>query len=279
MPGATDDELRLFSHVCQKTGLDPLTRQIYAVKRRNWNKDLNRYEEKWTFQTAVDGFRAIAARTGEYEGQTPAEWCGPDGVWKDVWLEREYPCAARVGVYRKNFRAPLFAVALFENYAARDKAEKVTGFWNKMPDLMIAKVAECLAFRKAFPSETSGIYAQEEMDQAEERKPRVEPKTETKSEPKVYKEEDIPKNPLRLEPPPSQEDFKMISMKGKYYGKLVDKLNLEVCEEILNKIAEAGKARSVDYSVQEGEVGDTFRMVMARKRELEEGKSAFEKFK
>jgi phage recombination protein Bet len=151
--GCSSDELQLFGAICKRTGLDPFARQIYAIKRGG----------VMTTQVSIDGARLVAQRSGEYAGQVGPFWCGADGVWVDVWLAKTPPLAAKVGVRRSSFVDPLFAVAIWSEYA-----QTQGNMWAKFPSVMLAKCAEMIALRRAFPAELSGLYSTEEMSQADD---------------------------------------------------------------------------------------------------------------
>ena len=151
--GATDDELQLFMVQCRRTGLDPFTRQIYFAKDKSG---------KVMVQATIDGLRLIASRNPEYAGQDGPYWCGPDGEWKDVWLSKDNPAAAKVGIYKHGWQKPMYGIALWREYAPYFNG-KLGYVWDQRPALMLAKCAEALAIRKACPNEVSGIYTAEEL--------------------------------------------------------------------------------------------------------------------
>lgn len=163
----TQADLAIFLTQSKRTGLDPFSRQIYMIGRKQ--KTANGYETKQTIQVGIDGLRAIAHRVAqqchEVFSMSDTLWADNSGTWHDVWLSPESPAAAKVSVKRGG--GVFSAVAIFKEYAPVYNG-KLSGMWATKPALMIAKCAEALALRKAFPSDMSGIYTDDEMSRADD---------------------------------------------------------------------------------------------------------------
>lgn len=147
----TDGELELFIQVCKRQGLDPFSKQIFPVKRGN----------VMTIQTSIDGYRIIAERSGNYmPGASPTF----------VFDEKGALVSATAYVKKMDCKGQwheIGATAYYEEYVQKF-GDKIGNFWAKMPRAMLAKCAESLALRKAFPAEMGGTYTPEEMSQADE---------------------------------------------------------------------------------------------------------------
>lgn len=144
-PGLADDELQIFLHNCIRTKLDPIAKQIYAIKRNG----------RMCIQTGIDGFRLIAERTGKYAPGRDTEFIYNDGnlLGAKVYVKKMTPD----GTWHD-----ISAVALLSEYRGN------TPIWSTMPHVMIEKCAEARALRRAFPADLSGIYSAEEMDQEDD---------------------------------------------------------------------------------------------------------------
>ncbi len=176
-------DLDVFHHVAQRTGLDPFARQIHMIgrKTKTWDPQARqeRWETKYTSQTGIDGYRVTASRAARRDGDVleyeDTQWCGHDGKWTDVWVDPENPpAAARVVVVKNNRRYAGTAMyaEYVQTYVDRNTKElKPNSMWAKMPAGQLAKCAEALALRRAYPQDFAALYTDDEMGQADN--PRV----------------------------------------------------------------------------------------------------------
>lgn len=188
------DEFDLFIHTAKHLRLDPLRRQIYAFVYSKTDAA----KRKMSIIVAIDGFRAIADRTGAYRPDEDEPTIEIDEAQKNLDTNPIGIVKATVRVWKHSHGAwhKVTASAYWDEYAPiRDSAEEyewrdtgevwedsgkpkkkkvpvgevrrrldTSGQWGKMPRLMLAKVAEALALRKAWPDDFSNVYAAEEFD-------------------------------------------------------------------------------------------------------------------
>jgi len=164
-PGLTDTEFAMFCHVARARHLDPLQKQIYAMKRRTWNPETKEYEDRMVLQVGIDGLRSIANRTGLYmpSDKLPlVEGEGTPGLRVTVrvqkWheLSNEWKEFGATAYYREFVQT--------KKNPATGKIDPVS-MWEKMPLGQTEKCAEAKALRRGWPEELGQFYIPEETSE------------------------------------------------------------------------------------------------------------------
>jgi phage recombination protein Bet len=131
-----DSEFKLFCEIVKATNLNPITKEIWAIKTRAGLQ----------IMTGINGFLRIANSHPQFDGiETEAQWDGGKLV------------AVTCKVHRKDRRYPATATAYLREYA------KPSPIWQQMPSVMLTKCAKSLAIREAFIQQLGGLYTAEEM--------------------------------------------------------------------------------------------------------------------
>jgi hypothetical protein len=132
-----------FIAACRALDANPLSREIYG-----WEDG-----GKLVIHPGIGFLRRRAAASGGYAGQEGPLWCGPDGVWKDVWLDESPPAACKVGVYLRGSSRPTWGVVTFKEFFRPGR--NGPGQWEKFPAHMLSIRAEYHALKKA----CSGVFS------------------------------------------------------------------------------------------------------------------------
>lgn len=158
--GASDDELKLFFFECRRRGVHPLDRLIHFVKRGQGDN------AKVAFQCGIDFMRSQAEATGEYRGQEDVDY----GPMVEIAGHKDLkaPEWAKATVKRRDSSTgEIINTSATAFWSEFYPGESMGFMWRKMPRLMLGKVAEAQALRKAFPRQLQGLYSFEEMEQAD----------------------------------------------------------------------------------------------------------------
>jgi len=163
-----DSEFDWFLEICRALRLNPLQRQIYAFV---FNKgDPNK--RQLTPVVAIQGLRSIAERTGTYRPDSRKPRYKYDESLKGPTNPKGIEsCEVSVFKFAHGEWHEVIGEAYWDEHVPLDRSGEKIAFgkdgWRKMPRLMIAKVAEAAALRKAWPDDFANVYEEAEMDRGE----------------------------------------------------------------------------------------------------------------
>ncbi|CUN12191.1 phage recombination protein Bet [Turicibacter sanguinis] len=156
-------ELKMFLGLCQYQKLNPFIKDAYLIKFSNKqpasivvSKDVafKRAFANPNYDGMESGIVVLNKETGQLEQRKGTLYIKSReelvGAWATVW--------------RKDIPRPTEVVVNFDEYVQLKDGKPNTN-WSKRPAIMIHKVAESTALRKAFPDTHQGMYDESEVSQ------------------------------------------------------------------------------------------------------------------
>jgi phage recombination protein Bet len=169
---ASNADRAVFLHQCQRTGLDPFSRQIYMIGRNEKQRD-GSWGTKWTIQTGIDGWRVIRDRAEKRAGVRGilgrAIFYDREGNEFRVWVRPDPPAACEITytVRDATGETPYTSVLQFDGYVQTKDGRPVAQWATKGPH-MLEKCTEADVYRKAFPQDFAGISLDDAMPPPDE---------------------------------------------------------------------------------------------------------------
>lgn len=176
--GIPDNEFALFIEQCKRSGLDPLVKQAFCVKRRQniGSRQNPKWVDKYEFQPAEAGMLARAEQFPDFRGITAAAVYTNDTIEIDPGAgevkHRFSPGQKRgavLGAWAKVERVDRAPVVVWLNL---EDYKQNNSMWQRLEATMITKCARVAALRVAFPGAFGGLYIREEMPAEEYEAPR-----------------------------------------------------------------------------------------------------------
>jgi len=162
-PGATDDELSMFLHIAQRSGLDPLRRQVHFSKiggRVSVIADINGLQDRAAQETDYEGilFAAVYEKDDflfDHKNgvvmKHESNPFGDNGKLLGAWA-----------IVKRRNMLPFVSLVRFDEYFNQNNP-----LWKSKPAVMIIKCAKSTALRLAYPGPLGSIYERAELDKEE----------------------------------------------------------------------------------------------------------------
>lgn len=157
----TDQEIVMFMGMCKANKLNPFNKDAYLIKYGN---------QPATMVVSKDVFFKRAIDNPNYDGmKSGLIVLKDDNIEKregHIYIkDKETILGAWCEVFRKDWEHSLYQEVNFSEYAGYKKDGTLNSQWTTRPAVMITKVAESTALRKAFTETLQGLYIAEEISE------------------------------------------------------------------------------------------------------------------